>query len=85
MNKIIFALLLLFTVPVFAASVIEQQVKESPQILTLCEKKIAYYTAKVGKYEGEHGPRRFTDSIKLGYYRAELQTWNEYCNPAEEE
>jgi len=91
MKHIIIITALLFASPLFAArGEIEQQIRDTPEMSKSCKKHIDKNTDKVKKYTDRMAAARakgkqpkFLDSVKLGFFEAELENWIEYCAPKE--
>jgi hypothetical protein len=84
MNKILFAVIIAFTVTVSAGDLepanksIQARVVENLKSNNICERKISRYREKVQRYQNINDPTP-VESFKLTYYKERLQYWTEYC------
>ena len=82
--KYLLIMLLFVTTQAFAGGQLQQQLKESPQMSEKCMTNISYYKSKIFDYELKVH-LSVGQKIKLHYYRSELDAWEEYCSPGDDD
>ena len=79
MKYIIIILMLIFTTPVLSMD-IEEKLKSSKDMKTICAQRIAYNQKKINQFLNiPTKDRTSLDSMKLKHFKTELLSWISYC------